>query len=146
MTLCKLDLLVLKIMITSYLLLGGIGKIDIVDWKSHTRLKHCNAETPVVKWFWDIMDSYSEEMRARLLQFVTGSSRVWKLIFKSLCAIIFKDVSKPGTPGINHQTKLASTNSNHEVPSWKEFESAFQMVLKRRLRKVKKKSSKNFNP
>ena len=55
---------------------GGIGKIDIVDWKSHTRLKHCNAETPIVKWFWEIMDSYSEEMRARLLQFVTGSSRV----------------------------------------------------------------------
>ena len=55
---------------------GGIGKIDIVDWKSHTRLKHCNSETPVVKWFWEIIDSYSEEMRARLLQFVTGSSRV----------------------------------------------------------------------
>ena len=55
---------------------GGIGKIDIEDWKTHTRLKHCNAESPVVKWFWEIVDSYSEEMRARLLQFVTGSSRV----------------------------------------------------------------------
>ena len=60
---------------------GGIGKIDIEDWKSHTRLKHCKGETPVVKWFWEIVDSYSEEMRARLLQFVTGSSRVRKLLF-----------------------------------------------------------------
>ena len=60
---------------------GGIGKIDIEDWKSHTRLKHCNGETPIVKWFWEIVDSYSEEMRARLLQFVTGSSRVRKLLF-----------------------------------------------------------------
>lgn len=56
--------------------LGGIGKIDIEDWKSHTRLKHCNTESPVVKWFWEIINTYSEEMRARLLQFVTGSSRV----------------------------------------------------------------------
>ena len=61
------------------ILLGGLGHIDIDDWKSHTRLKHCNPETQVVKWFWEILDEYSEEMRARLLQFVTGSSRVKKL-------------------------------------------------------------------
>ena len=55
---------------------GGIGKIDIADWKNNTRLKHCSLDTPVVKWFWEIVENYSEEMRARLLQFVTGSSRV----------------------------------------------------------------------
>ena len=59
-----------------FLELGGIGKIDIVDWKGNTRLKHCTADSPVVKWFWQIVESYSEEMRARVLQFVTGSSRV----------------------------------------------------------------------
>lgn len=66
------------------LVIGGIGKIDIEDWKSHTRLKHCNADNPIVKWFWEIVDSYSEEMRARLLQFVTGSSRVPLQGFKAL--------------------------------------------------------------
>jgi len=66
------------------LVIGGIGKIDIEDWKSHTRLKHCSSDTPVVKWFWVIVDSYSEEMRARLLQFVTGSSRVPLQGFKAL--------------------------------------------------------------
>lgn len=70
----------------SFLLLlsGGLGKIDIVDWKSNTRLKHCSTETPVVKWFWIIVEGYSEEMRARLLQFVTGSSRVPLQGFKAL--------------------------------------------------------------
>ena len=58
---------------------GGLGHIDIEDWKCHTRLKHCNPETQIVRWFWEILDEYSEEMRARLLQFVTGSSRVSKL-------------------------------------------------------------------
>eukprot|EP00095_Tigriopus_kingsejongensis_P011506 maker-scaffold56_size446035-snap-gene-3.36 protein:Tk11506 transcript:maker-scaffold56_size446035-snap-gene-3.36-mRNA-1 annotation:"e3 ubiquitin-protein ligase smurf1 isoform x1" len=66
------------------LVIGGIGKIDIEDWKTHTRLKHCNTDTPVVKWFWEIVDGYSEEMRARLLQFVTGSSRVPLQGFKAL--------------------------------------------------------------
>lgn len=66
------------------LVIGGIGKIDVVDWKSNTRLKHCNSETPIVKWFWCIIDAYSEEMRARLLQFVTGSARVPLQGFKAL--------------------------------------------------------------
>ncbi|XP_043193769.1 E3 ubiquitin-protein ligase SMURF2-like isoform X2 [Amphibalanus amphitrite] len=66
------------------LLIGGLGKIDVEDWKQNTRLKHCTAEDEVVRWFWRIVDSYSEEMRARLLQFVTGSSRVPLQGFKGL--------------------------------------------------------------
>ncbi|KAI5698880.1 hypothetical protein M8J76_007233 [Diaphorina citri] len=66
------------------LVIGGLTSIDIHDWKQHTRLKHCTSDTPVVKWFWQIVESYSEEMRARLLQFVTGSSRVPLQGFKAL--------------------------------------------------------------
>ncbi|RZF41775.1 hypothetical protein LSTR_LSTR012292 [Laodelphax striatellus] len=66
------------------LIIGGLGSIDINDWKQNTRLKHCTPETPVVKWFWEIVEQYSEEMRARLLQFVTGSSRVPLQGFKAL--------------------------------------------------------------
>ncbi|XP_072382780.1 E3 ubiquitin-protein ligase SMURF2 [Diabrotica undecimpunctata] len=66
------------------LVISGIGSIDIADWRAHTRLKHCTPETPVVQWFWQAVDSYSEEMRARLLQFVTGSSRVPLQGFKAL--------------------------------------------------------------
>ncbi|XP_012271546.1 E3 ubiquitin-protein ligase SMURF2 [Orussus abietinus] len=66
------------------LVIGGLGTIDINDWKMHTRLKHCTPDTPVVKWFWQIVESYGEEMKARLLQFVTGSSRVPLQGFKAL--------------------------------------------------------------
>jgi E3 ubiquitin ligase SMURF1/2 len=58
------------------LVIGGLGKIDLEDWKSNTRLKHCNTESNIVKWFWRAVEQYGEERRARLLQFVTGSSRV----------------------------------------------------------------------
>lgn len=66
------------------LVICGLGTIDINDWKTNTRLKHCTSDTPVVRWFWQIVESYSEEMRARLLQFVTGSSRVPLQGFKAL--------------------------------------------------------------
>ncbi|PRD28874.1 UNVERIFIED_CONTAM: smurf2 [Trichonephila clavipes] len=66
------------------LVIGGLGKIDLEDWKINTRLKHCNPDTNIVKWFWKAVESYSEEQRARLLQFVTGSSRVPLQGFKAL--------------------------------------------------------------
>ncbi|ELT97416.1 hypothetical protein CAPTEDRAFT_153266 [Capitella teleta] len=66
------------------LMISGLGKIDIEDWKSHTRLKHCSNDTSIVKWFWRAVDEFDEEKRARLLQFVTGSSRVPLQGFKQL--------------------------------------------------------------
>lgn len=66
------------------LIINGVGKIDIQDWKNNTRLKHCTTDTCVVKWFWKIVTDYSDERRAQLLQFVTGSSRVPIEGFKAL--------------------------------------------------------------
>uniref|UniRef100_A0A669BHK0 HECT-type E3 ubiquitin transferase n=1 Tax=Oreochromis niloticus TaxID=8128 RepID=A0A669BHK0_ORENI len=66
------------------LIVCGLGKIDIADWKSNTRLKHCTPDSNIVKWFWKAVESFDEERRARLLQFVTGSSRVPLQGFKAL--------------------------------------------------------------
>lgn len=66
------------------LLICGLGKIDIADWKANTCLKHCSKDHNIVQWFWEIVDFYDEEKRARLLQFVTGSSRVPVQGFKAL--------------------------------------------------------------
>ena len=44
----------------------------------------CINNLSKVIWFWQIVDGYNEEMRARLLQFVTGSSRVPLQGFKAL--------------------------------------------------------------
>ena len=69
---------------TSQLIISGVGKIDIQDWRNNTRLKHCSADMPIVRWFWQIVSQYSDERRAQLLQFVTGSSRVPLEGFKAL--------------------------------------------------------------
>lgn len=66
------------------LLISGISQIDVNDWKSNTRLKQCTVDTPQIGWFWQIVESYSPEMRAQLLQFVTGSCRVPLQGFRAL--------------------------------------------------------------
>lgn len=66
------------------LIIGGLGKIDIADWKTNTRLKHCTSESNVVRWFWQAVEAFNEERRGRLLQFVTGSTRVPLQGFKAL--------------------------------------------------------------
>ncbi|XP_071509511.1 E3 ubiquitin-protein ligase SMURF2-like [Diadema setosum] len=66
------------------LLINGLGKIDVEDWKANTRLKNCSPDTSIVKWFWQAVDSFDEEKRARLLQFVTGTSKVPLEGFKAL--------------------------------------------------------------
>lgn len=76
------------------LLVCGIPSIDVADWESHTNIrsrrteygqkKGASAERQVVQWFWDAVRAFSTEERARLLQFVTGTSRVPAEGFRAL--------------------------------------------------------------
>jgi len=67
------------------LLLGGIGSIDVRDWRANTVYKGEYHENHlVIQWFWRLVLSFNNEMRARLLQFVTGTSRVPMNGFKEL--------------------------------------------------------------
>ena len=73
------------------LLLGGIGTINVKDWRDNTIYKNYQPSDTVrsffsfifplfnpqvILWFWRIVLSFGDEMRHRLLQFVTGTSRV----------------------------------------------------------------------
>lgn len=75
-------------------------------------VQHCTVETPVVQWFWQIVESYSEELRARLLQFVTGSSRVPLQGFKALQGEFNKirSIVKQNIPIKTTTTKIAEPN------------------------------------
>ncbi|KAG6454484.1 E3 ubiquitin-protein ligase SMURF2 [Manduca sexta] len=65
-------------------LLAGRADLDPADWRRHTRLKHVPPDAPLVGWFWEIVEEFDAEMRARLLQFVTGSRRVPLAGFRAL--------------------------------------------------------------
>ena len=59
------------------LLLCGLPDIDVGDWMAHAVYHGEYSGTHrVVRWFWQSVRDFSAEERARLLQFVTGTSRV----------------------------------------------------------------------
>ncbi|XP_056135410.1 E3 ubiquitin-protein ligase NEDD4-like [Lampris incognitus] len=59
------------------LLMCGLGDVDVNDWRENTKYKngYC-ANQPVIQWFWKTVLLMDAEKRIRLLQFVTGTSRV----------------------------------------------------------------------
>jgi len=62
------------------LIMCGLPHIDLEDWKAHTEYSGEYEELcihhPVVEWFWETLEEFNDEMKARLLLFVTGTSGV----------------------------------------------------------------------
>ncbi|XP_052008001.1 E3 ubiquitin-protein ligase NEDD4-like isoform X2 [Xyrauchen texanus] len=59
------------------LLMCGLGDVDVNDWRENTKYKTgYNPNHPVIIWFWKTVLLMDAEKRIRLLQFVTGTSRV----------------------------------------------------------------------
>ena len=58
-------------------LLSGDPEIDVADWKEHTRyLGEFHDKHMVIRWFWEKIESLSQEMRRKFIRFSTGSSRL----------------------------------------------------------------------
>ncbi|XP_058485476.1 E3 ubiquitin-protein ligase NEDD4-like isoform X2 [Solea solea] len=59
------------------LLMCGLGDVDVNDWRENTKYKngYC-SNNAVIQWFWKAVLLMDAEKRIRLLQFVTGTSRV----------------------------------------------------------------------
>ena len=68
------------------LLLNGLPNIDIEDWMRNTLYSGSfrSEKNQVCQWFWEVVSEFSQERKARLLQFVTGTSGVPAKGFSSL--------------------------------------------------------------
>ncbi|XP_051511958.1 E3 ubiquitin-protein ligase NEDD4-like isoform X2 [Myxocyprinus asiaticus] len=59
------------------LLMCGLGDVDVNDWRENTKYKNgYTPNHPAIIWFWKTVLLMDAEKRIRLLQFVTGTSRV----------------------------------------------------------------------
>ncbi|XP_029423472.1 E3 ubiquitin-protein ligase SMURF2 isoform X4 [Nannospalax galili] len=113
------------------LIICGLGKIDVSDWKVNTRLKHCTPDSNIVKWFWKAVEFFDEERRARLLQFVTGSSRVPLQGFKAL-----QGAAGPRLFTI-HQIDACTNNlpkahtcfNRIDIPPYESYEKLYEKLL-----------------
>ncbi|KAL1897901.1 E3 ubiquitin-protein ligase tom1 [Sporothrix stenoceras] len=66
------------------LLISGLPDIDIDDWRGNTEYHNYSGSAPQIQWFWRAVRSFDKEERAKLLQFVTGTSKVPLNGFKEL--------------------------------------------------------------
>lgn len=59
------------------LLISGLPQIDIDDMMRHTNYSNgYSANDKVIKWFWKVVREFTQEQKARLVQFITGTSKV----------------------------------------------------------------------
>ncbi|KAG6644475.1 E3 ubiquitin-protein ligase UPL2-like isoform X1 [Carya illinoinensis] len=58
------------------LLISGLPDIDLDDMRVNTEYSGYSPASPVIQWFWEVVQGFSKEDKARLLQFVTGTSKV----------------------------------------------------------------------
>jgi len=66
------------------LLISGMPHIDIDDLKNNTEYVGYVANDQIVRWFWECVKEFTEEEKALLIQFVTGTSKVPLEGFKAL--------------------------------------------------------------
>ncbi|CAG8513467.1 7938_t:CDS:10, partial [Acaulospora morrowiae] len=113
------------------LLISGLPDIDIDDWKNNTEYQNYTASSPQIQWFWRAVRSFSQEERAKLLQFVTGTSKVPLEGFSALQGVngvqkfqIHKDFSK------SDRLPSAHTCFNQiDIPEYEDYEQLRSQLL-----------------
>ncbi|KAK8133665.1 hypothetical protein PG984_005677 [Apiospora sp. TS-2023a] len=66
------------------LLISGLPDINVDDWKNNTEYHNYSPSSQQIQWFWRAVRSFDKEELAKLLQFVTGTSKVPLNGFKEL--------------------------------------------------------------
>lgn len=67
------------------LLISGTPQLNVSQWKAHTLYSAGYAAShEVIRWFWELVDEFSEDDRSALLRFSTSSSRAPLLGFQAL--------------------------------------------------------------
>lgn len=56
--------------------LNGVILLKVDDLKANTEYTGYTVASNVVQWFWEVVKAFNKEDMARLLQFVTGTSKV----------------------------------------------------------------------
>lgn len=58
------------------LLISGVPEVDIQDLKRNTDYSGYNPTDQIIVWFWEVVSEYSQEDLAKLVQFITGTSKI----------------------------------------------------------------------
>ncbi|XP_063062947.1 NEDD4-like E3 ubiquitin-protein ligase WWP1 [Engraulis encrasicolus] len=57
-------------------MLCGMQEVDLQDWQRNTVYRHYTRNSKQIMWFWQMVKEVDNEVRLRLMQFVTGTCRL----------------------------------------------------------------------
>ncbi|OCT76956.1 NEDD4-like E3 ubiquitin-protein ligase WWP1 isoform X1 [Xenopus laevis] len=57
-------------------MLCGMQEVDLSDWQRNTVYRHYTRNSKQIIWFWQFVKEMDNEVRLRLMQFVTGTCRL----------------------------------------------------------------------
>uniref|UniRef100_A0A8C6XVA9 E3 ubiquitin-protein ligase n=1 Tax=Naja naja TaxID=35670 RepID=A0A8C6XVA9_NAJNA len=57
-------------------MLCGMQEVDMADWQRNTVYRHYTRNSKQIMWFWQFIKEADNEVRMRLMQFVTGTCRL----------------------------------------------------------------------
>ncbi|XP_030753994.1 E3 ubiquitin-protein ligase HECW2 isoform X2 [Sitophilus oryzae] len=113
------------------LVIAGTAEIDLVDWRNNTEYRGgYHDQHPVVVWFWQAIERFTNEQRLRLLQFVTGTSSIPFEGFAALRGSIGSRkfcIEKWGKP--NSLPRAHTCFNRLDLPSYPTFEVLYEKLL-----------------
>ncbi|KZO97882.1 HECT-domain-containing protein [Calocera viscosa TUFC12733] len=112
------------------LLIGGMSEIDVDDWCKFTDYRGYQMNDEVIQWFWKCVRSFQPERKSRLLQFVTGTSRIPVNGFKDLQGSDGPrrfTIEKSGDP--ESLPKSHTCFNRIDLPPYKDYESLERKLI-----------------
>jgi hypothetical protein len=58
------------------LLISGSPEINVADWQENTSYIGFTKDDAIIQWFWVAVQQFTQDQKAHLLQFVSGTARV----------------------------------------------------------------------
>jgi ubiquitin-protein ligase E3 C len=98
---------------------GESRSFDVDDLAWHTQYSHgYTNQSPTIKYFWEVLHEFDDDLRSKFLMFVTSCSRAPLMGFKNMSPLF-------GIQYVNDATRLptAATCANHlKLPDYQDKE------------------------
>lgn len=111
------------------LLINGCPEINVDDWKNNTMLVGYKSTSKEIRWFWRAVRSFNTEDRAKLLQFVTGSSKLPIEGFKGLDKRSGRQMFSIHVGGTQRLPSAHTCFNQLNLPSYESYEDLRKALL-----------------
>uniref|UniRef100_A0A672H625 HECT-type E3 ubiquitin transferase n=1 Tax=Salarias fasciatus TaxID=181472 RepID=A0A672H625_SALFA len=111
-------------------MLCGMQEVDLQDWQRNTVYRHYTRNSKQIIWFWQLVKEVDNEVRLRLMQFVTGTCRLPLGGFAELMGEFDTDAPRvTGHTPTRGFPRPEETFNRLDLPPYKSFEQLKEKLL-----------------